>query len=129
MLCLCLTLTGRSCFCVRLRSSLDMWVALKFKKPSNIPHFHKFVSFEILVQEPKFPKSELKCPITSVNSSNLGENLQTWQHCCVRLSSFALVFHMHISISFLSYVLKHVQEVFFFYYYYYYIYIQDFILV
>ena len=31
--------------------------------------------------ETNFSKSELKFPITNVNSSNLGENLHTWQHC------------------------------------------------
>ena len=36
---------------------------------------------------------------------------------CVRLPSFAIVFYIHISISFLSYMLKHVQEVFFFFFF------------
>ena len=31
--------------------------------------------------ETNFFKSELKFPITNVNSSNQGENLHTWQHC------------------------------------------------
>ena len=31
--------------------------------------------------ETYFSKSELKFPITNVNSSNLGENLHTWHHC------------------------------------------------
>ena len=31
--------------------------------------------------ETNFAKSELKFPIINVNSSNLGENLHTWQHC------------------------------------------------
>ena len=44
-------------------SSVARWVALKFEKPTKIPHFHKFVSLEISIQEPKFPKSELKFPI------------------------------------------------------------------
>ena len=30
-------------------------------------------------QEPGFPKPKLKFPITRVSSSNLGENLHTWQ--------------------------------------------------
>ena len=61
-------------------ASVAKLVVLKFEKPSKIPHFHKFVSFEVSIQEPKFPKSELKFPITSVNSSNLGENLHALQH-------------------------------------------------
>ena len=64
-------------------SSVARWVDLKFEKPSKIPHFHRFVSFDISIQEPKFAKSELEFPITSVNSSNLGENPLTWQHWLV----------------------------------------------
>ena len=57
------------------------WVVLKLEKPSKIPHFHIFISFENLIEKPKFHKSKLKFPITTVNSSNLGQNLHTWQHC------------------------------------------------
>ena len=29
------------------QTSVAMWAVLKFRKPSKIPHFHKFVYFEI----------------------------------------------------------------------------------
>ena len=44
---------------------------------------------------------------------------------CFRLSSFAIVFHIHISISFLSYMVKHVQEVFFFFFFFFFFFCSE----
>ena len=62
-------------------SSAARWVTLKLEKPSKIPHIYMYLFLLKFKFKTNFSKSELKFPITNVNSSNLRENFHTWQHC------------------------------------------------
>ena len=43
-------------------ASVARRVVLKFEKPSKIPHFHKFVSFDISIQRAKIPQIQAEIP-------------------------------------------------------------------